>query len=75
MPDVVAQRIKLLSVPLPIQLTTNVPEKAMEYGPSSWASLEAPNGVPGSWLSPGPALAIVAIWSEPVDGRFFSVPL
>ncbi|XP_051691848.2 corrinoid adenosyltransferase MMAB isoform X1 [Oryctolagus cuniculus] len=39
--------------------------RAAEDGPSAWASaghMGHPDGAPGSWLQPGPAPAIAAVW-------------
>nr|XP_051691853.1 corrinoid adenosyltransferase MMAB isoform X8 [Oryctolagus cuniculus] len=39
--------------------------RAAEDGPSAWASaghMGHPDGAPGSWLRPGPAPAIAAVW-------------
>lgn len=58
----------LVQVPaalLPIQLPTNAPREAADDGPSVWAPATYVgylDGVPGSWLQPAPALAVVDIW-------------
>lgn len=47
--------------------------KAEEDGLSTWSlaiHMGDPAEVPGSWLQPGLAMAIMAIWgSDPTDGR------
>lgn len=46
---------------LPIQFSVNVPGKVAEGRPTANPK-EDHNGVPGSWLPHGPALAVAAIW-------------
>lgn len=57
----------------------NVPGKAEEEGPSTWAPATHPGnpaGISGSWLWPGPVLSHCShLRGKSVEGRSFSLPL
>lgn len=60
----------------PIQFPVYGSWKGTDGGTNAWAPATLvgdPDEVLGSWLWPGPALAIADIWgSEPADGRSLS---
>lgn len=60
----------MLRVPdalLPISLLTKLHEKLVDYSIGTYnltTHVGDPDGVPGSWLRPGPSLTDEAFWAE-----------
>lgn len=69
--------VGVLAALLPMQQPANVPGK-VDHDPKTWAPtthVGDQDGVLGSWLGPGSALAVVAIWRVKLFGWMVSLSL